>query len=82
MEWIDVSIQKPVVNESIVLAINYHRTRRKRFWRKKIIVFGWLVQIKETARGLEMKFYDHTNNCYWKEEVSHWMYLPKPPEAA
>jgi hypothetical protein len=82
MNWNNIQEKRPELNESVVLAINFTRTRRLRFWKKKIIVFGWLDQVTETKKGLEYKFYDHTNNCHWKQSVTHWMTLPKPPEVA
>jgi len=79
MMWTKISEEQPKLNESIVLAINYGRARRMKFWKKKIIVFGWLQQIKKTKSGVEYRYYDHTNDCYWKDAVTHWMSLPQPP---
>jgi len=79
MNWIKIKDRTPPLNESIVLAINYGRSRRLRFWKKKIIVFGWLQQIRKTANGVEYRYYDHTNDCYWRDSVSHWMQMPQPP---
>ena len=80
MNCTKISDEAPELNESIVLSLNYRRARRLKFWKKKIIVFGWLQQVKETRKGTEYKFYDQTNNCFWKSDVTHWMVLPQPPE--
>ncbi len=80
MNWIQINEKRPAVNESVMLAINYGRSKRFRFWKKKIIVFGWLMQIKETSAGIEYLFYDQTNHCHRKHSVTHWMTLPEPPK--
>ena len=80
MNWTKISEEVPQLNQSIVLAINYSNARRLKFWTRKIIVFGRLQHVKVTKVGTEYKFYDHTNDCFWKSSVTHWMTLPQPPE--
>jgi hypothetical protein len=80
MNWINIDEKKPNLYDVVVLAVNNKKTKRLRFWKKKIIVFGWLDQVMDTQEGFECRFYDSTNNRHWKDSVTHWMSLPKPPE--
>ena len=82
MNWVSIHEKKPELNESIVLAINFERSKGIKFWKKKLIAFGWLDRIVETKKGLEYTYYDHTNDCHWKSSVTHWMTLPKPTEVS
>lgn len=80
MNWTKISEEKPRLGESVVLAINYSRSHKLIFWKKKIVAFGWLDEVKQGRGRTIYRYYDHTNDCHWKGAVTHWMTMPEPPE--
>lgn len=76
MNWINITEEKPNLNESIVLALNQAIISKLLFWKKKKkIAFGWLQEVNNTKGTIEYKFYDQTNNCFRNKAVTHWMSL-------